>query len=211
MPLTTSPSLASVTIAFHAATLIPLAVALQKFGDRSEMFLKSLAGVSDALASLRRQVAAELERDLAEALQRSTSATQASPILNSTGQQIAGFSQHPVNFPASEAFRTCIHEFAGRHESALRGYVRLIELRDRWAHSAAVISWCVLAALTWEVIAFAGVGAASGLLNMQCPDWVLLGSYAPTAVVALVFLAAFARLLLSHDRILDIRRAQDAL
>ncbi len=203
--------LLSVTIAFHGATLVPLGVALQKFGDRSEMFQKSLAGVGEAMERLRRRVATELEEAVASAFPQPGAVAQAGPILDAAGNHITGFVQQPVPFPASEAFRNCIHEYARRNESALRAYAELVQARDGWTRWAKAISWCVLALLAWELIAFGTTGVVCGLLKITLPRWALLSSYAPTGVLVVLFLLAFGSLLRNHDEILDIRRSNDAL
>jgi hypothetical protein len=208
MPL---PDIPTITIGFHAATLVPLAVALQKFGDRSEMFQKSLAGVGETMERMRRRVAAELEAEIASAFPRPGAVTQASPILDGAGNRITAFVQGPAALPSSEAFRNCIHEFASRDESSLRGYARLHSARDGWARAAKVVSWSVLIALAWELLAFGLTGVACGLLKTQVDDWVLLSSFIPTGLLAVLFIGSFAAMLWNHDSILDIRRAHDSL
>lgn len=208
MPLA---DLLTVTITFHGATLVPLAVALQKFGDRSEMFQKSLAGVGETMERMRRRVAAELEAEIAEAFPQADAVTRASPILDGAGNHFTEFVQGPAALPSSEKFRNCIHAFTSRNESSLRSYARLVSARDGWARAAKMLSWSVLLALAWEAVAFALTGVVCGLLRVPVADWVLLSSFIPTGLLTASFIAWFGTMLWNHDSILDIRRTHDPL
>jgi hypothetical protein len=196
----------TLTWTFHAATLIPLGVAVQKFGDRTETFQKSLAGTSEALTRLRRALAAELERDV-EALV-SQSMTRQTMVLDINGD---AFTQSAPNVAASEAYRNCIHEFAVRQESSLAAYHALTTARDGWTRWARRISWSVILFFVWELLAFGLVGGATRLIDTTIPKALLLTSFAPTVLLACLLIAALVMTLRQHDRILDIRRTHDSI
>jgi hypothetical protein len=198
--------LSTLTWTFHAATLIPLGVAVQKFGDRTEAFQKSLAGTSETLANLRRSLASELERDV-EALV-SQSASRQTMVLDINGE---AFTQSTPNMAASEAYRNCIHEFAVRQESSLAAYHALATARDAWARWARRVSWSVILFFVWELLAFGVVGGATRLLDTEIPKTLLLTSFAPTGLLACLLVAALVMTLRQHDRILDIQRTHDSI
>lgn len=204
MPL---EDLTTITLAFHGATLIPLGVALQKFGDRTESFQKSLAGTSEALIRLRRLLASELERDVGALLSTRTLSTQ-TLVLDAAGD---AFSQTPSNVGESEAFRNCIHEFATRQQSGLVAYHSLSGARDAWARWARRVSWSVLLLFGWEAVAFGSIAAIAKLADITIARVLLFASYAPTGVSFGLFMAAQALSLRHHDRILDIRRTHDPI
>lgn len=189
----------------HGAVLLVAWGALHKYGDRSDLFGKSLAGVDSTLERLRRKISSALARHLEPVFKGAGS--DPSPILEPKGNM---YIEKPVNPVGGEAYREAVRDFVEGGSEAIADYVALLKARDEWCRWAKTRGWAMLFLFVWEFLAVCALGIGVALLDVPSPKWILSSSLVPTVFLALAVVALFAMVMRQDDRILHGRSRYDA-
>jgi hypothetical protein len=200
----TPTDLLNAALGFHGAAFVGAATAYYKYGDRSELFSKSLAGTEAALVQMRSHIADELGRVLAPLF--ASPGTDPYPILDPTGSR---YVERPLNPVGSEAYKEAVRDFCETYSVVIVHYRTLHRSCERWLAWARTISWTILLLTVWELVAC----AIGGLLKLD--DWppsfsVVAASFFPTAVFAACLIVQLFALQYHHDGIMDIRGRYNA-
>ncbi len=183
----------------HGAVFVGSATAFYKYGDRSELFSKSLAGAEAALVQMRSRIADELGRALAPLF--TNPGTDPSPILDQTGSR---YVERPINPVGSEAYKETVRDFCEGDSIVILHYRSLDRSLARWLWWARWISWTILLLTVWELVAC----ALGGLLRLG--EWspalsIVWASFLPTAILMACFIVQLFALQHHHDGIMEIR------
>ena len=205
----THGELVTLTWSSHAAVFVGALAAWYKYGDRSEIFAKSLSGTDETLRRMRTSIASDLSGTLESLLEEDSSEPQ--PILGPDGAAIS-YVERPVNFLHGEAYRESVATFLNERADSLADYRALAEARAGWCFWTRFLSWLIYVTLAWQFLA-GGVGVLilDKVLSVALPDWLIQGTLIVTALLILTILAFPLRCILSeHDRIMKFRTHYNA-
>ena len=201
----THTDLVNVIVAIHGALLGGAFLAYLRYGDRTEVFKRSLEGADELLRRMRQQLVTDLGERLEEVFRDNE--TVPSPILRADGGTYIEQCTNPVG---GERYKECVRDFVEASNEALVEYRSAFMARGSWCFWAKGLSWCIFALIVWEAI----VAGSSGLLDRICsipiPDWVLEWAGAPTAMMVAACLVAAAFCLRRHDTLQKVRLQYDA-
>ena len=195
----------TLALGIHGSTLLVAVGAYYKYGDRSEMFERSLAGTDNALRRLRRDLADRLAARLERIFAASVSVP--SPLVDANG---VSYKERPVNPVQSESYREGFREFIESNAQVILDYRSLLMCRDRWCRHAKLLSWAVLLLFVWQALTLAVLAIGVKLAGLALPDWAVKASVIPTIILTILCVAQVPFLLWFHDHILDSRKKYDA-
>lgn len=199
----TYEDLISIVLGFHSAILFVSLTAYFKYGDRSQVFAKSLQGTSSALETMRKRIAQELGERLKPILRSSGSVTSA--ILGPEGDYV----ETAIDSLDGEEFRNVLREFAEKSAEAMADCRSLLVARDQWCRWAERLSKGILFLVIWESLWF--LVAGSGKFLNIIPLSILRGSLVGTAGAVLICVGLLWPLQTLHTKIIDLRRKHDVL
>jgi len=199
----TYAELINVVLSFHSAILLVALTAYFKYGDRSQIFAKSLQGASAALEVIRKGITLELVGAIKPILRSSDSVT--STIL---GPDDAYF-EKAIDMLDGEEFRDGVREFVERRANSIADCRSLTIARDRWCRWAERLSKGILFLLIWQSLSF--IVAGSGKFLTTIPLSILKGSLVVSIGSVLVCLGLLVPVQSFHNRIMDLRRKYDVL
>lgn len=197
----THAALAAVALKSHAALLVGVLAAYYKFGDRTEVTARSLQGTEATLREVRRLIAATLADALRE--QNATPSTSSSVIITSISEQV--YAERPSNFLNSERYRDAVREFVEGQSRTLADCRSLLSHRDAWMNAARRLSRVLLAFAAYEGLVAGSLAFVDGTDVYHFCDLVIELAGAPSALFFLAGLACMLSMLISHDRITEIR------
>lgn len=186
---------------FHGASAAAVATAYYRYVDRSELFEKSMKGLSDTLAALKRLISGGIEDRLRPVFDNSQSVT--SMILDPGAKQ---FQESYVSPVGSEEFRNALFAFVQADASTLCDYRRLADLRDKWLFWSRVQSWTCFVALVVECVTLASLFVFAKVASVSVEFTYGLATLAPISILFTCFTAASARMLVLHDRFVTLRK-----
>ncbi|MDQ1639255.1 MAG: hypothetical protein QOF62_2594 [Pyrinomonadaceae bacterium] len=192
--------LVTAILAFHTGVLLSAVVAYLKYGDRTELFRKSLEGTNTTLESILRSVSIDLETRLNVVF-----AVQDEPqhvVLRPDGNE---WSDKPVSPVGSEKYREAIRDFVISSNQGLRDSLYLTQARDAWCRWAKRLSWLMLGLVCWELIASSFVWSEK-IFVLNLADWLMKFSASITAALILAILVNVGFLQHYHSNILDQRQ-----
>lgn len=197
----TADSLLTFALSFHSGLIIVALAAYYKYGDRTELFDKSLRGTDAALAETRRQIAYRLGSRLMTVFDNPDSVIEVS-LFDATGRPI----EVAVSPAGSEDYNNAIFEFVESDFQVLLDCRALSALRRRWCACARFLSWALLILVALESLIAGALAFWTKYLDRNLPSCALEGAFLFTGLVlvAVVFVPA-AILLYLHDRILQHR------
>ena len=197
--------LVNAALAFHAPLLVGAATAYQKYGDRSELFARSLQGINSVLAEMKKRIAGELSSKLRPLLERNMR----DPSLVAVGGEGAEYVENITNPLAGERYLECIRDYVQSSGGAMSDYSNLLEARAAWCAWAQRLSWSLLILIIASACGCLFV-LLEKLFDMNFQGWVFKAS----SVLSLVILAStFFCLVLKlrhHDRVMGHREQYDA-
>jgi hypothetical protein len=206
----THAELLRIAISFHATVLIASLAAWYKYGDRTDVFAKSLTGTDFVLSRLRMMISDDLKATIKEYLSTVTYSTTSS--LVGLDGKTPIYSEKIALSLDSEDFRDCVRDFMNRTVvDSLSDYRVLKQARENWCFWARILSWLILLSIILQVLFLATHGFVDCLIGQPLPNWTIHTSLAMSgSVIALVFILPFPILLRSHDIILKHRARFDA-
>lgn len=199
----TYEELINVVLSFHSAILLVALPAYFKYGDRSQVFAKSLQGASAALETIRKRIAQELVGAIKLILRSSGSVT--STILGPDDAYL----EKAIDLLDGEEFRDVVREFVERSADSMADCRSLTISRDRWCRWAERLSKGILFLLIWESLSF--MVAGSGKFLKAIPLSILKGSLVVTIGSVLICLGLLVPVQSFHNKIIDLRRKHDVL
>lgn len=202
----THAELLNLALSIHGAVFVGSLAAFYKYGDRTDVFAKSLAGTDSALSRIRKMISDELLTTVRECLHKKTPNLQ--PILGPDGTTY-GYSEKTADLLESEAFRPVRH-FIDLRTDSISDYHILIRARENWCFWARMLSWSILLSIILQLVFLVIHGLVDHVLGYPLPDWSIFATLIISAVVVLVVLGLFVFLLKNHDVILQQKVKYDA-
>lgn len=178
--------------------ILPLSlVALSRYSDRSGSFSRAVGHADELLSSMRGSVAEALEKELNPVFERS----EGEPNLVSLDL----YSERPTNPLGSERYRQAIRRFMEGKAEQLVDYIRTHRAIRSWCNWARALSWVVLVLAFWQAVSLAVLGFLGKLLSLRIAESWILGSFAPTTLLIILFFYCQAAMLRQHDIIHEER------
>ncbi len=196
----THEGLVALATTAHAAVLVGALAAYYKFGDRTEVFARSLQGTDQTLRELRRLIAADLAQRLKDDL--GDDSTISAIVLE---QSTEAYVERPSIVLASEKFRESIRSFVEQGVSRLIDCRTLVGLRDGWSRSARRLSWCLLALALYQALVAGILAFLDRTEVIRLPDSFVLWAAGPTAIILAVCFGLMTQIQRCHDQISVIR------
>ena len=188
-------------LGLDGAVLVGYMAAFYKYGDRTDIYKNSLAGVRDLLVSIERDIAFQL-------------AVRLQPVFNSVGTVIEVvslfqpdgtlFKEVSVNPVGSEKYREAILDFVLAHTDAMHAYREVTVAREGWVKWAQRLSRGLLFGMVFHgTLGFA-------LLGVRFTDFIpspqIIVAVATFCFCVIVFaFLCLAVMMGCHDRILKYR------
>jgi hypothetical protein len=204
----THAELLRIALSVHVAILAGSVVALYKYGDRTDVLAKSLAGMDSVLSKLRMIISDDLLATIKGCL--STVPTNPQLILGPDGRNPV-YSEKVANFLESDTFRQTVRDFIDLRVDRISDYRILVRARDNWCFWARKLSWSILLLTILQVVFLVAHGIFDYLLAYSLPNWAIHATLAISGfMVLLVLCLPFPILLRSHDVILHYKVKYDA-
>lgn len=188
-------NLSSWVVGVHIAMLPFAFVGFYRYGDRTELFSKSVGSMDEMLAGMRRGIRASLEQSLAPVF--SGGGTEPTVIVNPNPT----YSERAQNPLGTEAFREALGKFLEGESDFLAHYREVLRARTSWCSWAKHTTWVVIAFAVWEVFCAAGFGLVVKLGGVVVPSWCMLGSFAPSSALVALFFVCHIAMTIQHNRI----------
>ncbi len=180
----------------HGTVLGAAILAYYKFGDRTDLYSKSLSGSDSILEQVKKEISISLGDSLKRVIKESEIVK---PILNFKGNWYREDLVIPLE---SEEFREVIYDFV--EKGCLVKYKILIESRYSWCKWFKILSWTILFLLIWQVIALIFTGSIR-IFQPNFPNWVVISSVIPTVFGVLCCVLELIPILQNHDKIIKYR------
>lgn len=192
--------LVTVILSIHGPILLGTLAAYYKYGDRTEIFTRSLQGTDDLLRKMRESLAALLEQRLDPVFRNPGSVP--SPIIDPHGDT---YIERPINPVGSEQYREALRDFVDAEATRIVDYRSAYEAGMQWCKWSKRLSWALLFFWIYQ-------GAAAGIVivfdvacSIKIPEFFLLGSIAPTGLLFVFVAVAASMCQWHHTKICDLR------
>lgn len=185
----------------HGAILVGVIAAFYKYGDRTEVFEKSLKGTGATLSLLRREIAFTLALRLQPVFDNPASIIEIT-VLDATGNPIR---QADVSPAGSESYNEAVTEFVSSNVEYIVDYGSLMSAKTCWSKWARRLSWTLLAAILIQAIVLAGLFLWCNVLQHAITNGTLGWTFAPTLVLAIACASEMAVILYAHDIVTEVR------
>ena len=197
----THNDLVNLCLSYHTPVMVAVLAAYYKYGDRTEIFRKSLQGTDATLTRLRQKIAVELEKKL-------------QPIFENSGTMSVllipeSYTERPANPVGSEVYRESIRDFLDTSSEAVGDYRTLYIARRRWCFWAKFLSWSLLVLLGWQFVVVGSIMFVDKVGGIPISDWLLKWSALPSGLVMVCCLTSLPCMLRCHDVIIDYRMRYD--
>jgi hypothetical protein len=192
----------NLALTFHASVLACAIAAYYKYGDRTEVFSKSLQGTDLVLVRIRQKITEDLTKSLKPVFESAGSV----PTLIVPDSVYLERSLNPVG---SERYLEGIREFVEHSSDSLSTYRSVFLARHGWCVWARVLSWSILILAIWQAAATGFIAFGCTLGEIQVPSWIIKASFLPTALASFSCFSALPFLLFHHDRISGFRERYD--
>jgi hypothetical protein len=188
----------------HGGLLVAAVFAFYKYGDRTDLFDKSLAGTNAVLRVLRRDIAFKLASRLQPVFDGASAVIEIS-LVDAGGNPISEVSVNPVG---SENYNDALFDFVEGNDLSLVHYRLLLHTRDRWCGWAKSLSWAILILMSLEAV-FCGYLLWSKLVGHFLAGHLLVVTFCATAISFVSCLVPLIFLLCAHDKISELRKRYD--
>ena len=183
--------LLSWAVGVHAVILPLSLVALYRYSDRTDMYMKTFADMEGLLDRIRAELTGVLESELGPVFEEA----EAEP--RSVTMKL--YSERATNPVGSEKYRQALRRFVEASGGTLIDYVCTCRAKRIWCRWARFLSWEILALAAWQVVCLALLGLAGKLFAMPVSDTVVRLSFIPSALLILLFFLCHGALLRQHD------------
>lgn len=190
-------------IEIHGSILAVALAAYYKYGDRADVFSKSLQGAEALLKRLRSNISSDLARHL-EPVFRSPGSLP-SPILT---PHESTYVEHPVNPVGSERYRESIRTFLEEAAGSIADYRSVVRACDAWCFWARVRSWAIIFLLMWQFLAVVLLFVLM-LIDNIFPDSVIYATFIPSILSGFVAMISLPFIEIHHNTIIRSRRRYD--
>ena len=197
---------AGLALQVHSAIWIAAAAAYYRYGDRTNLFEKTLRGNHDLRRALRDNIATDLNKQLQPVVRDATRAR--SPVLNAAGSYI----EHATDITESEPFYQAIRDYVSSSAGSLLDYRLVLKTEARWRTWAHRMSHSLLALLAWETLSIGGSAIAPMIAapgQNVTTAW-YLATFAPTCVVIVLLFCCLFNVHVKHSILVDLRERYDA-
>lgn len=203
----THAELLKIALSVHGAVLAGSLVAFYKYGDRTDVLAKSLAGIDSVLSQLRMMIS----DDLLATIKGRLSAVPTNPqlILGPDGINPI-YSEKVANFLESDTFRQTVRDFIDPRVDRISDYRVLMRARENWCFCARMLSWSIWFSIILQFVFLVTHGFVDYLLGHSLPNWTIHATLAISGFVVLFVLCLVPFLLRSHDVILQHKVKYDA-
>lgn len=203
----THQELVNIALYIHGAVLAASLGAWYKYGDRTDIFSKSLEGTESTLFKLRMMIANDLLTTIEKV--KKDPLTVKPNLLGPNGQNI--YWEKEANFIESEGFRQAIRDFLDLKIDMISNYRVLMRARSNWCYWARILSWSILIIIILQMLSLAMHGFIDKILEIPLPSWCIHGSLTITVFLVLfLFCFPFRIMLRSHDLIIQEKVKYDA-
>ena len=196
--------LVKIVLGVHGPVLLGALAAYYRYGDRTEVFNRSLSGVDSALRRMRQLLSGELGKRLQSVFQGQE--TVPSLILGPDGNT---YTEQCANPWGGELYREALRDFVEGNSNLMTDYHSACQARERWCLWAKRLSWALFSLLVWQACIVGATALLDVICQVQIPDWVFLWAGVPTAILFAGCLIAMCSCLRHHDRIQGFRMRYD--
>jgi hypothetical protein len=193
-------------LAIHAAVFVVAIAAFYKYGDRTDIFNKSLQETTKTAERIRRKITEALAELLEPVFENP--GTVPTPILSPDGETYIEKAINPVR---SELFRETLQSFVEEKSEAIADLRSLLAAKGCWCFWAKFLSWSLFVLVVWQITATGGTALLETVLRLQLPDLILYVSLVPTVLLVITSLSPFPFMLKHHDVIMKSRERYDQL
>jgi len=190
-----------VALGVHAAALVGAVAAYYRYGDRTELFARSLHGMESMVRQMRQQIGADLEDRLRPIFENP--GAMRPPILGQDGNTYIEQAANPVG---SEGYREAVREFVEKQAGTISDFRSLLLAKAAWCFWARFLSWAILGFLTWQLAAVGALAFLDRIGGLALPEWSIKWSALPTSLCVLACLVPLPMLLRNHDRVTDYKQ-----
>src|SRR6266852_9727879 len=155
----THSELVNLILGCHTSIFVAASAAYYKYGDRTELFNRSLQGTDSAFGRIRQRITVELADALKPIFENPGSVP--TPIFAPSGES---YIERAVNPVGSELYKEAIRDFLENSGDAIADYRSLLLARRGWCFWARFLSWSLLGLLVLEILLLASIG----LLDKVC-------------------------------------------
>lgn len=202
----THAELLNIALSAHGAVFLGSLAAFYKYGDRTDVFAKSLEGTNSVLSKLRMMISDELLTAIKGCL--SAVPTKPKLILGSDGNAV--YSEDAAYFIESDSFRQVVRDFIDLRAERISDYQVLMRARSKWCFWAKVLSWSIWLSIILQLVFLITHGFVDYVLGHSLPNWGIYATLAISGFVVLFVICLLPFLLLNHDVILQQKVKYDA-
>ena len=197
---------AGLALQVHGAVWVAAAAAYYKYGDRTNLFEKTLRGNQDLRRALRDNIATDLSKHLQTVVRDATHAR--SPVLDAAGSYI----EHATDITESEPFYQAIRDYVSISAGSLLDYRLVLKTEPRWRTWAHRLSHAILALLILETLAIAAAVLVPVIAepSRTVPLFAFLASFTPTCIVIVLLFCCLCIVHVTHGIIVDLREHYDS-
>lgn len=203
-----APEAAGLALKIHGAVWLAAAAAFYKYGDRTELFDKTLRGNQATREAIRDRIAEDMGNQIRPVLRDSTARRVRSPILNPSG---TNYEEDAGEITRGEPFRQAIRDFVSADSGSLLDYRSILTNADAWRLWAHRLSrWILVLVISQTVILLLDVLTLIFVDPARiAPPWAIPASLAPTAIIVLPLFFSLCMVHVKHGVIVDIRERYD--
>ena len=200
----THAALVNTVLTAYGTVLFAGLVAYYRYGDRSEVVSRLLAGNQDTLDNLRRTISTGLALALEPVF--ATPGTTVSVVLNPQGQP---YEEVEITPAGTESYRDAVFHFVGGNTTAVADLVILTRSLRKWRAWARYQSWSIVVCLWAAAIFGLGLFGVERLFGYQLPDPLIIASGVPLILTVFNCFLIMPFLLYHHDQIMKIRETYE--
>lgn len=193
-------------LSVHVGVLILSLPAYYRFGDRTELYSKSLEGVASTLARLSGLIGDELSTALKPVFQDRT----ADPSLV-VSDDIVSYTERPVDPTHGDVFRETVRRFVQSTVGRMLDYRQVLQARRRWCLWSRFLSRTLLCIVAYQLTISAVLALLHFAFEIEIATSWFITSFAPTAALCALALVSLFVMQGSHDEVQFIREGLDEL
>ncbi len=200
-------SLVKTALGIHAPIIVAALAAYYKFGDRSQLFERSLRGADAMISSILARAAGEL----AEVLRPLFSPPSVVPTATLLTADGAVYSETATDPTSSERYLESLRTYTLGSSERLADYRRAVDWRRSWCGWSRRLGWVLLALVVWEAVVLGSLALTEWLFAKALLDSSIQLSILPTIVLVFITFLCAAGLARRHDQLMRLREKYDPL
>ncbi len=198
----------TIIFVFHSALFAVAVGAFYKYGDRSEVFAKSLEGSDRLMRKMRIMISSELREELVRLFENSESVPNVLLAPDGSPYSDGTYSEKVTRVFRSEAYRECLHSFVEENSHVLADYHLVYVARTTWLAWMRRLSWAVTGLLCWQAVMCLAFGFCE-VKQSVIPRPISELSFVPSGILIALALSCLPFILRNHDRIMEARLKYD--